>query len=102
MAEASFRKSNRNAVEPPWNHGRFFRRLATSSILGLSKTSTPIFGKLLGHTQSSTTMRYVHLDNDPLRRASESIAGRIAVALDGKSADLVNVSAVAGARRLKG
>ena len=48
----------------------------------------PIIGKLLGHTQSSTTMRYAHLDNDPLRRASESIAGRIAAALDGKSADV--------------
>lgn len=26
----------------------------------------PIIGKLLGHTQSSTTARYAHLDNDPL------------------------------------
>jgi integrase len=49
----------------------------------------PIIGKLLGHTQSSTTMRYAHLDNDPLRRASESIAGRIAAALDGRSSDVV-------------
>ena len=49
----------------------------------------PIIGKLLGHTQSSTTMRYAHLDNDPLRRASESIAGRIAAALEGKSNGVV-------------
>ncbi len=41
----------------------------------------PIIGKLLGHTQSATTARYAHLDNDPLRRASESIAGRIAEAM---------------------
>jgi integrase len=52
----------------------------------------PIIGKLLGHTQSSTTMRYAHLDNDPLRRASESIAGRIAAALEGKSSDVVVMS----------
>jgi len=45
----------------------------------------PIIGRLLGHTQTATTARYAHLDNDPLRRASESIAGRIAAALDGNS-----------------
>jgi integrase len=44
----------------------------------------PIIGKLLGHTQASTTQRYAHLDNDPLRRASEHISGRIAAALEGK------------------
>ena len=44
----------------------------------------PIIGKLLGHTQAATTARYAHLDNDPLRRASEAIGGRIAAALDGK------------------
>jgi integrase len=44
----------------------------------------PIIGRLLGHAQAATTARYAHLDNDPLRRASEAIAGRIAAALDGK------------------
>ena len=44
----------------------------------------PIIGKLLGHTQASTTQRYAHLDSDPLRRASEHIGGRIAAALEGK------------------
>lgn len=43
----------------------------------------PIIGRLLGHAQAATTARYAHLDNDPLRRASETIAGRIAAALDG-------------------
>ncbi|WP_157182137.1 tyrosine-type recombinase/integrase [Methylobacterium sp. WSM2598] len=43
----------------------------------------PIVGKLLGHTQSSTTARYAHLDSDPLRIASQRIATRIAAALDG-------------------
>ena len=41
----------------------------------------PIIGKLLGHSQSSTTARYAHLDADPLRSASEVIAGRIAAAM---------------------
>ncbi len=43
----------------------------------------PVIGRLLGHAQATTTARYAHLDNDPLRRASEAIAGRIAAALDG-------------------
>jgi integrase len=41
----------------------------------------PIIGKLLGHTKAVTTQRYAHLDIDPLRRASEHIGGRLAVAL---------------------
>jgi integrase len=41
----------------------------------------PIIGKLLGHTQPSTTARYAHLDTDPLRRASEHIGGRLAAAM---------------------
>jgi integrase len=41
----------------------------------------PIIGKLLGHSQASTTQRYAHLDADPLRRASEHIAGHIAAAM---------------------
>ena len=35
----------------------------------------PIIGRLLGHSQPSTTARYAHLDNDPLRRASEVYCG---------------------------
>ena len=41
----------------------------------------PIIGKLLGHSQPATTARYAHLDNDPLRRASEAIAGQISAAM---------------------
>lgn len=49
----------------------------------------PIIGRLLGHAQAATTARYAHLDNDPLRRASEAIAGRIAAALEGNRRALV-------------
>ena len=41
----------------------------------------PIIGKLLGHSQPATTARYAHLDNDPLRRASNKIANRISAAM---------------------
>jgi integrase len=50
--------------------------IGASAGLGL-----PIIGKLLGHTKASTTQRYAHLDNDPLRRASEQIGARLATAL---------------------
>jgi integrase len=41
----------------------------------------PIIGKLLGHTQPSTTARYAHLDADPVRRASKLIGNRLAAAM---------------------
>jgi integrase len=41
----------------------------------------PIIGKLLGHTQASTTMRYAHLDSDPLAKASDLIAARLSAAM---------------------
>ena len=37
----------------------------------------PIIGRLLGHTQATTTARYAHLDNDPLRRAWKQLPGRL-------------------------
>jgi integrase len=52
----------------------------------------PIIGRLLGHAHVATTARYAHLDNDPLRRASDAIAGRIAAALEPTStASVVSV-----------
>ena len=45
----------------------------------------PIVGKLLGHSDASSTARYAHFDADPVRRASNSIAASIAAAMDGKS-----------------
>jgi integrase len=44
--------------------------------------SLPVVGKLLGHSQASTTMRYSHVSS-PLRDASELVAGRIAAAMSG-------------------
>jgi integrase len=41
----------------------------------------PVIGRLLGHTQPSTTARYAHLADDPLRRASDTIASTIAAAM---------------------
>jgi integrase len=53
-----------------------FASMGAASGMGL-----PIVGKLLGHASPSTTARYAHLADDPLRRASDSIAGSIAAAM---------------------
>jgi integrase len=56
----------------------------------------PIIGKLLGHAKAATTQRYAHLDNDPLRRSSETIGRRITAALDGRAGAVL---AMKGRRR---
>lgn len=60
-----------------------------------------VVGKLLGHTQARTTERYAHLDADPLRRASDAIAERIAAAMGEapapRSADVVPLAPKRGA-----
>ncbi len=43
-----------------------------------------VIGKVLGHSQTSTTQRYAHLADDPVRAASDQISSEIASALDGK------------------
>jgi integrase len=49
----------------------------------------PIIGRLLGHTQAATTARYAHLDNDPLRRASELMCGATRDVRYGPKADIL-------------
>jgi integrase len=46
-------------------------------------------GKLLGHASPSTTARYSHFADDPLRRASNSISETIAAAMNGNSGNTV-------------
>ncbi len=50
----------------------------------------PVIGRLLGHRNVTTTARYSHLADDPIRRASDAIGATIAAALARKpSADVV-------------
>jgi site-specific recombinase XerD len=41
-----------------------------------------MIGKLLGHTQVQTTARYAHLAADPVKTATDQVAGSIAAALN--------------------
>jgi integrase len=63
-----------------------FASFGAAASLGL-----PIIGKLLGHSQHSTTHRYAHLDADPMRRAVETISATIAAAMDGGKANVVSI-----------
>lgn len=56
-----------------------FASFGIGSGLGL-----PVIGKLLGHSQASTTQRYAHLDVDPVKRAADQIADKISKAMEGK------------------
>jgi integrase len=46
--------------------------------------SLPVIGKLLGHTQASTTQRYAHLAIDPVRAAADAIGAEIVTVMNGK------------------
>jgi integrase len=58
----------------------------------------PIVGKLLGHADASSTARYAHLDADPVRRASNSIAATIEAAMNGKAVEVASAN-YSGKRR---
>jgi integrase len=60
-----------------------------ASILASSGHSLPIIGRLLGHTTPATTARYSHLQDDPLRLATERVGAIIAG--KGHDAEIVSI-----------
>ena len=49
-----------------------------ASILASAGLSLPVIGALLGHVQPSSTARYSHLFDDPLREATERVGAVVA------------------------
>lgn len=54
-------------------------RHSFASILVSGGASLPLIGQMLGHTQVSTTQRYAHLYDAPLRKAAEMVSDAIPV-----------------------
>lgn len=52
-------------------------RHSYASVGAAAGLGLPIIGALLGHTEASTTQRYAHLAQDPLKAATELIGSRI-------------------------
>lgn len=90
-----------NDMEAPWREIRTsaglddvrlhdlrhaFASVAVSSGMGL-----PIIGKILGHTQASTTARYAHLAADPVKAAAASVARKIEAAMESGGAPRASV-----------
>jgi integrase len=82
-------------LEKPWRAIRAAARLddvrlhdlrhAFASVAASSGMGLPIIGKMLGHTQPSTTNRYAHLANDPVKAAAAAVAAKIAAAMRSES-----------------
>ena len=61
-------------------------RHAYASVAASSGMGLPIIGKMLGHTQAATTQRYAHVASDPVKAAADTVAGKIADAMQGSAA----------------
>ena len=55
-------------------------RHSYASFLASAGLSLPVIGALLGHARPSTTARYAHLFDDPLREATERVGAIVAAA----------------------
>jgi len=60
------------------NYRRHDNRHTYASHLVSSGLSLEIVGRLLGHTTATTTQRYAHLADDPLRVATDRFGAKIA------------------------
>jgi site-specific recombinase XerD len=63
-------------------------RHSYASYLASSGLSLPVIGALLGHSSPTTTQRYAHLLDDPLRAATEKV-GAIVTGASKDSAEVV-------------
>ena len=65
-------------------------RHSFASVAVSGGASLPIIGALLGHTDSATTQRYAHLQDDPVRTTNEMIGSRLASQLNLTSVRKIN------------
>jgi integrase len=80
-------------LEKPWRRIRKAANLddvrlhdlrhSFASVAASGRQSLVIIGKMLGHSQPSTTARYAHLADDPVKAASDAVGRHIAAAMAG-------------------
>ncbi len=85
-------------VEEPWRRIRKAAGLedvhlhdlrhSFASVAAAGGMGLPIIGKMLGHTQASTTQRYAHLQADPVAAPAAMVAERIRAAMQGDSGSI--------------
>jgi integrase len=66
-------------------------RHSFASVGAAGGDSLYMIGKLLGHSQASTTQRYAHLADDPLKATADRIAGHIAGAMSNAEGEVVKL-----------
>jgi integrase len=84
----------RSDLQRPWKRITQYAKLdgvrlhdlrhSFASVGAASGMGLPAIGRLLGHKSPTTTQRYAHFADDPLRRATELIADSIALAIGEK------------------
>jgi integrase len=58
----------------------------------LGGASLPMVGALLGHRQAATTMRYIHLRDDPVHQVAETVSAALSAAMTGAPAEVTPLS----------
>jgi hypothetical protein len=97
-------------LEKPWRRIRTAAKLddvrlhdlrhSFASVAASGGQSLVIIGKMLGHSQPTTTARYAHLADDPVKAASDAVGRQIASAMDsGTSGEVMAFAKSGGARR---
>jgi integrase len=66
-------------------------RHSFASVGAAGGLSLLMIGKLLGHKEQGTTEKYAHLIGDPMKEASDLIGNRIAAAMAGNQAEVIEL-----------
>jgi integrase len=66
-------------------------RHSFAAVGAMGGDSLLIIGAILGHRNASTTQRYAHLSDDPVRAAADRISSRIDASLGGTAGDVVRL-----------
>ncbi|MEE9453506.1 MAG: site-specific integrase [Paracoccaceae bacterium] len=70
-------------------------RHSFAAVGATSGHSLPIIGAILGHREVSTTQRYAHLADLPVKQATNTIADKISAAMTGKTSEPVDIDVAA-------